>query len=141
MTQSRPRSAAFWSALAAAALLAAPALAAPGRLGGGEQLGVSLGRIVGALIVCIVIAVLAALLLRQRSGRMDLRAVFQRLSPRTPAIDVVETRRLSPNADICIVRHDGREYLLLLLAGGAQVLNEQAVAEATQCTEADVRCD
>lgn len=119
----------------AALLAAAPALAGGGRLGGGQPLEVSLGRIVAALVICIIIAVLAALLIRQRAGKIDLYALFGRLQSRPRAIDVVETRRLSPHADICVVRHSGREYLLLLLAGDARVLSEQPVAQQAE-TEA-----
>lgn len=112
----------------AALLTAAPALAGGGRLGGGQPLEVSLGRIVSALVVCIIVAVLAALLIRQRGGKLDLYAFFGRLQSRPRAIEVVETRRLSPNADICVVRHSGREYLLLVLAGDARILREEPVA-------------
>ena len=121
----------------AALLAAAPALAGGGRLGGGQPLEVSLGRIVAALVICIIIAVLAALLIRQRAGKLDLYALFGRLQSRPRSIEVVETRRLSPNADICVVRHSGREYLLLLLAGDARILSEQPVAPQA---EAEVSC-
>ncbi len=123
---------------AGAALLAAtPALAGGGRLGGGQPLEVSLGRIVAALVICIIIAVLAALLIRQRAGKLDLYALFGRLQSRPRAIEVVETRRLSPHADICVVRHSGREYLLLLLAGNARILSEQPIDLKA---EAEVPC-
>ena len=114
----------------AAWLAASPALAGAGRLGGGQPLEVSLGRIVSALVICIIIAVLAVLLIRQRAGKVDLHALFGRFQVRPRAIEVVETRRLSPHADICVVRHAGREYLLLLLAGNARILREEPVAEA-----------
>jgi hypothetical protein len=113
---------------AGAALLAAsPAWAQAGHLGGGQPLEVSLGRIVSALVICIIIAVLAVLLIRQRSGKIDLYALLGRMHVRPRAIEVVETRRLSPHADICLIRNAGREYLLLLLAGNAQVLREAPV--------------
>ena len=121
----------------AALFAAAPALAGGGRLGGGQPLEVSLGRIVAALVICIIIAVLAALLIRQRAGKIDLYALFGRLQSRPRAIEVVETRRLSPHADICVVRHSDREYLLLLLAGDARILSEQPVA---QKAEAEAAC-
>ncbi len=115
---------------AGAALLAAsPALAGGGRLGGGQPLEVSLGRIVSALVICIIIAVLAVLLIRQRGGKIDLRVFLGRFQVRPRAVEVVETRRLSQHADICLVRHGGREYLLLLLAGDARILSEGAVEE------------
>ena len=116
----------------AALLAAAPALAGAGRLGGGQPLEVSLGRIVSALVICIIIAVLAVLLIRQRTGRLDLHAYFGRFQVRPRSIEVVETRRLSPHADICVVRHAGREYLLLLLAGDARILREEPFAEAEE---------
>lgn len=103
-----------------------PALAAAPRLGGGESLNVSLGRMIAAILICIVVALLAALLLRQRGGKINLAALFARMELRPRAIEVVETRRLSPHADICLVRHGGQEYLLLLLAGGARILRERA---------------
>ena len=98
------------------------------RLGGGGAIDVSLGRIVISLVICVIVAALAILLLRQRSGRIDLATFFQRIEPRTRAIQVVETRRLSPHADICLVRQGGREYLLVLQQGSVQVLSEQASA-------------
>lgn len=118
---------------AGATLLAAsPALAGGGRLGGGQPLEVSLGRIVSALVICIIIAVLAVLLIRQRGGRIDLRVFLGRFQVRPRAVEVVETRRLSQNADICLVRHGGREYLLLLLAGDARILSERAVEDPAE---------
>jgi flagellar biosynthesis protein FliO len=117
-----------------------PLMASPGRLGGGEPLDVSLGRIVAALLICILIAILAVLLIRQRAGRIDLRGLFSRLELGPRAIEVVETRRLSPHADICLVRYDGREYLLLLLPGRARVLSEKEMAAEPEA-ELEPRCD
>ena len=104
--------------------------AAPPRLGGGEALGVSLGRIVTALIICAMIALLAALLIRHRLGKGDLPGLFARMEMRPREIQVVETRRLSQHADICLVRHRQQEYLLLLLAGDARILSEAPSAAA-----------
>ncbi|MFA6114574.1 MAG: hypothetical protein WC729_11295 [Sphingomonas sp.] len=97
------------------------------RLGGGGAIDVSLGRIVISFVICIIIAALAILLIRQRSGRNDLAGFFARMEPRAREIQIVETRRLSPHADICLVRQGGREYLLVLQQGGTQVLRDQAV--------------
>jgi len=99
--------------------------AAQPHLGGGGSLDISLGRIIASLVICIIIAVLAILLIRQRGGRGDLAAMFARLQPQARAIEVVETRRLSPHADICLVRHDGRNYLLVLQQGSMQVLRDE----------------
>lgn len=113
-------------AVGAALLSGGPALAASPRLGGGAPLDVSVGRIVAALLICLIVAGLAILLVRQRSGRIDLAGFFSRMEIRPRAVQVVETRRLSPHADICLVRHDDREYLLLLMAGDARVLRDRS---------------
>jgi hypothetical protein len=121
----------FGLGLAAVALCGSPALA--NALGGGEPLQVSLGRIVAALVVSIIVAALAILLVRQRSGKLDLAAWFGRLEVRARAIKVIETRRLSQHADLCLVRHGGREYLLLLMAGDARVLRESEAEAPPAC--------
>jgi hypothetical protein len=132
-----PRLTCFRRSFAAVALLLvleAPALAA-GRLGGGQALEISLGRIVGALLVSITVLVFAVLLIRQRSGRIDLAAWLGRMRLRTQAIDVVEARRLSPHADVCVIRHQGTEYLLLLSAGESQLLSRGPIVEVAAADE------
>lgn len=108
-------------ALLAAASASAHANAA--RLGGGEDLYVSLSRIVVALLIAIVLIVAAAVLIRQHGGKHDLAAVLGRVRLKSRNIDVLEARRLSPHADICLVRHRSREYLLLLGSGHGRVLS------------------
>lgn len=100
---------------------------AVGRLGGGTGVDIPVGRIVVAFLICIAIAVLAILLVRQRMGKGDLAGWLRRVAPRAGVIEVVEVRRLSMHAEIGVVRHDGREYLLLLQAGSGQVLRDRAL--------------
>jgi hypothetical protein len=111
---------ALWPAAAFGQNAAAP------HLGGGGSLDISLGRIIASLVICIIIAVLAILLIRQRGGRGDLAALFARIQPRARAIEIVETRRLSPHADICLVRHSGHDYLVVLQQGSMQLLRDEA---------------
>lgn len=111
-------------------LIAEPAFADGGRLGGGGDLGISLTRIVTALLLCLMLAGLAALLLKRSGGKVDLTAV-RRLLVRLPAerrIDVVETRRVSTYADVCLLRCDGREYLILCAAQQQTLLRESEIA-------------
>lgn len=116
------------------ALLVWPALleAGPGRLGGDNAVDISFGRILAALVVCIIIAILAALLIRQKGGKLDLKTLFGRVDFRARAIEIVETRRLSQHADISLIRYDGREYLLLLEAGNAQILSERPLTASSE---------
>lgn len=112
-----------WAFVAAAVGVDSVARASAGRLGGGEPPDVSIARIVSALVICVIIAILAALLIRQRGGRIAARRLLGGVEFGSRAIKVMETRRLSQHADACLIRYDGREYLLLLQAGNAQVLS------------------
>lgn len=96
--------------------------AAPTRLGGGAALDVSLTRIVVALLVCLALAVLAAVLVKRGGGRLTLPNRAER------RIAVIESRRISPHADLCLLRCDGREYMILSSATGQQVLREGPAA-------------
>jgi hypothetical protein len=114
----------------AAALIwpAAAACASAGRLGGAAAPDISWARILAAMIVCLMVAVLALLLVRQKGGKLDLRALAGRVEFRPRCVDVVETRRLSTHGDISVIRYDGREYLLLLQAGNAKLLAERSLS-------------
>jgi hypothetical protein len=110
-------------------LAAGPAWASAGKLGGGGALNISLTRIVLAMLLCVMIAVIAALLLKKGGGRIDL-AALRRLTARLPVerrIQVIETRRISQYADVCLMRCDGDEYLVLCSADRQTVLREKPV--------------
>lgn len=102
------------------------------RLGGGG-VDIPVARILLSLIACLIVAVLAILFLRQRGGKIDLRGSLGRLAAGRGAIDVVEVRRVSLNGDICLIRHDGTEYLILVQAGASTILREQSTP-ATDAT-------
>lgn len=106
------------------AQLATPAFAGPGRLGGGGGVDVSLTRIVMALVLGAMLAVVAALAIKRGGGRFDI-AVVRRLLVTLPVarrIQVVESRRVSQHADLCLVRCGGEEYLILSSAQQQQIL-------------------
>jgi hypothetical protein len=105
---------------------AGDAWAQAGHLGGAAGPDVSLARIVAALILCVIVAFFAVLLIRQRGGKIDLRSLFQRVDFGSRLVQVVETRRLSQHADLCLVRYGGGEYLLLLQQGCSRVLSAKA---------------
>ncbi|MGK6317899.1 hypothetical protein [Sphingomonas sp. DT-204] len=100
---------------------------AAGRLGGGGALDIPVARIIVSLIACLLIAALAIVFLRQRAGKADLRALFGRLTSGHGAIDIVEVRRLGMHGDVCLIRHDDREYLLLVQNSRAIVLRERDI--------------
>lgn len=113
-------------ALACILLDAAPAVAA-GRLGGGGSLDLSLTRILLSLFICLIVAVGAMLILKRHGGRISaapLQAILKRNFPAARRIDVLESRRISPNADVCLIRCDEREYLLVCGPQGQMVLRE-----------------
>lgn len=123
------------SFLAATILLATEtaALAQAGRLGGGNGgVDVSLTRIITALILCLMLAGLTAVALKRSGGKFDLagmQALFTRMPAPIRRIDVVETRRISQHADVCLLRCDGREYLILCAANQQTVLSDAPAGE------------
>lgn len=79
-------------------------------------------RIVLSLVVCIFVALFAIFLIRRRGGS------FSRLM-RTPGDGpvIVETRRISLNAELCRLQWDGREFLLVVSQQGTTVLRERTL--------------
>lgn len=110
-------------------IVVAAAAAAGPHLGGGGALGISLTRIVAALLICTMLAVVAGLLLKRGGGRIDLGAIRDLAGVRADRrIAVIETRRISQHADACLLRCDGRDYLILSSQASQQVLRQEAVA-------------
>lgn len=92
--------------------------------GGGASTDISIIRILAALLVCLAAAFALALVIKARRG--GIRPLGKEWLPRAIAgsrrIEIVETRRATPYADICLVRCDGEEYLLLCGPSGQTVL-------------------
>lgn len=108
-------------AMVALGALLTPAPLVAQQLGGGGSPDVSIVRIVGALVLCLVMALLAILYLKYRSGA-GTPPFLRRLVQAEPLIDVREVRRLTVQHSISIIRHRGEEYLLLLTPGDGQIL-------------------
>lgn len=114
-------------AVAVSVLLAAgPAWAAP--LGHGEGDDISLWRVAGALILCLLLACAAALAIKTRiDGRMpSLDQFFQRGSP-DRRLHLVESLRIGHQVDLHIVAFDGREMLIASGPHGVQLLDPPRV--------------
>lgn len=107
-------------------LLALPAPVFAQGLTGGSAPEIPWLRLVLAFALCIAVAYGAILLVRrhQRGGGPILPAVLfaRRSGSTTRRISVIETRRASPTADLCLVECDGEIWLLALTAAGAIVL-------------------
>lgn len=109
-----------------------PTAAQGQQLGGGAGPAVSLPQVLAALMLCLAAAFAAALLLRRRglsAGWPGLRGLTSALAA-SSRIAVIETRRISAHADLCLLRCGGVEYLILCGPAQAQVLS-QSPAEAT----------
>lgn len=113
----------------AAALVTATAASAQ-NLGGGEDLNVSPGRLVAAFLICVGVAAATILAMRRRpTGGAAMRSWLAGLASPPPEVRIVETRRISQHGDICLVRNRDREYLVLVMAGRAQVLRESEIPD------------
>jgi hypothetical protein len=113
----------------ACAVAAWPSLAYAQHLGGGAGFEPPLMRLAIGLILCTVIAFVAALALRQfmRTGRFAKAGDF--LRPAQRKVRVLESHRISPHADVCVLACEDREYLVVVSPSGATVLRESAHAE------------
>lgn len=109
----------------AGAVLTEPAFAAA--LGSAAPPGVPWLRIVFAFALCIGVAFGAIWLLRlYREGRMARTAAGWLLTRGARAerqIEVVETRRISAHADVCLLHWQGRSYLLLVGPSGVSLID------------------
>ena len=83
--------------------------------GGGAAPDISVVRIFAALLLCLAAAFAVALLIRSRKGALpSLRMEWLRGGMASSRrIKIVETRRASAHADVCLVQCDGEEYLVL----------------------------
>jgi hypothetical protein len=84
---------------------------------------VSIVRTIAALALCLIAALAVALTLRRRrtghaAAHPGLRGFGWTGRSR---IEVVEARRVSPHADVCMIRVDGAEYLMLCGASGFEL--------------------
>jgi flagellar biogenesis protein FliO len=94
------------------------------RLGGAADTDISMVRIFLTLFFCLIVAAFAVFLIRQRyGGRMP--AMFTRIGSTTARLRLIESRRIAPQSDLCLIECDDREFLLLISPGNALVLKEQ----------------
>lgn len=110
---------------------AASSAARAQQLGGDASADVSFVRVFLALVICLILAALAILLVRQRLGGRGA-PLLPRLTARQGRVAVVETRRLSPQAELALVEFDSTEFLLLIAPGGPLVLKERPVADRAE---------
>lgn len=103
--------------------LATPALAQ--RLGTGGGPDISIVRVVAALILCLFAALALALVLSKRGiGGAKLPGFLGELRNRG-RVRVIESRRISVHADLCLVSFEDEELLILCGPGGAEVLSRR----------------
>ncbi|MBX9645221.1 MAG: hypothetical protein K2W91_14130 [Novosphingobium sp.] len=120
-----------------AALIAVWALLAPGavlaqQLGGGGSVEISGVRIVLALIVCLVVLALVLAVLRRKSLPKGLADKLRIGLGANGRIRTIESRRISPHADLCLVRCDDVEYLLVCTVGSVELLERRAAKPENQ---------
>ncbi|WP_425999046.1 hypothetical protein [Caulobacter sp. DWR1-3-2b1] len=112
-----------------------------GVLGGAAPSDVPWLRLAAALILCLLLALAGALILRKRLGAgasapiklKDLLASLGVVTPLAPPqrrLRLVETVRLSHNIDICVMQLDDRDILVAATAQGVVQLVPTAASEA-----------
>lgn len=108
-------------------------------LGQGEATGISLWRVVGALLLCVLVAFLGGLALQWKmTGRIGL-SNLQRMGRYRSSrrLRLIETMRLNQHVDLCLVYCDGRELLIAASGEGAQILERKRPSSLDAAAEAD----
>jgi flagellar biogenesis protein FliO len=93
-------------------------------LGGGAEDDISVWRIVGAFLVCVLLAGAGALVLRHRLGYAQLPRILGNQARR---LRIVESLKLGRQITLSIVQCDERELLLLTSETAAQVVQEAPI--------------
>lgn len=108
-----------------------PGLAQAQQLGGGGSPDISLLRVLISLLVALACTFGLVLFVRARMGQNPAPAnlaQWVRQVGTSRRIEVVEARRVSAHADLCLVRNEGEEWLLACGPAGITVLRHGAVS-------------
>ncbi len=109
-------------------------------LGQGQDIGVSVWRVLAALLLCLGIAVAVILTLRKQSRRIDLKALASGLRARgtaqSPRIAIIESRRASSRADVVLLRCDDREFLVMISETNLVTLDNRSVDQSDRAEPA-----
>lgn len=89
-------------------------------LGQGQDGGVSLWRVIFALLLCLALAVAGAFAVRSRTAGSG--ALLLKPSLHRRRLHLIETVRLPHQVTLCLLRCDGRELLLSTSPQGAHLL-------------------
>ena len=105
-------------AFQAAALAASSTPLLAQRLGQGTGSDVPVLRVIGALALCLGLAVIGAYLLKRRLG-----GPIVRMPGSARRLKLVESLRLSHQIDLCIVECDRGEFIVAATPHGATLIN------------------
>jgi flagellar biogenesis protein FliO len=105
--------------LAAVAFFLNAGAACAQTLGQGPDDDIPLWRVGVVLVLCLLLAVVAIFALRTRLGRGSFTNLVMRKDRR---LQLVESLRLGSHADLCIVRCDGQDLLIVVSAQESKLL-------------------
>lgn len=99
------------------------------RLTSGSAPEISIIRIVAALVVCIAATFALVVLVRNRSGARGWSGFRPMLSKATKdrRIAAVEVHRVTPHAEIALMRCDETEYLIFFGQSGIELLSKRVI--------------
>ncbi|MEQ1540692.1 MAG: hypothetical protein ABL926_00405 [Novosphingobium sp.] len=88
-------------------------------------MGISLVRVISALLLCLAAAVGIVLALRARGGKSS--AGLGKLTGiyRDHRIRIIESRRISPHCDVCLFSFDDEEFLIACGSAGPTLLERR----------------
>jgi len=123
------------AAIAAAGHALMPAMAHAQQLSTATPIELPFVKLALSLVLCSICALLLALFLKRRMGGLGAPPSLRRPGGWLKTIRqvaILETHRISLNADACRVAFDGKEYLVIVSQGGALLLHERNQSSAAQ---------
>lgn len=91
-------------------------------------------RVLAGLMVGVLLALLAAFMIarlkRRPGGTPAWLTRFASAGPAADEIRILETRRASPHADVCLIGWGGKTYLVAVTPGGAALLDTRSEPSA-----------
>jgi hypothetical protein len=92
------------------------------QLGQGIDDNISVWRVVATLLVCLIVAVGAALVLKRRLAKGAAPFRLRRTGSRLEMIEILAVR---PQVDLCLIACDGEEFLVISAPQGTRLLRHQ----------------
>jgi flagellar biogenesis protein FliO len=107
---------------------------------GVQSAEISVGRVFAALLLCLFVAVAVIVMIKVRPGAkpsLSLQDFRMRFRKPSTELKLIESRRISAHADICLLKYHENEYLVACGPGHIVLIDKVATGLSTGGCEAE----